>query len=138
MTRLYRVHGARRAFDAVSIHPYAARPKGVIRACEELRTLMDRHHDRKTPIWITELGWSTGGVGWAQSPFRASEAAQAKFLSRTYRRLIALRKRLRLRQVVWHGWQDAQPGTPWTVNMGLIRFDESAKPSLAAYARVAR
>jgi hypothetical protein len=138
MTRLYRVHGARRAFDAVSIHPYAARPKGVIRACEELRTLMDRHHDRKTPIWITELGWSTGGVGWAQSPFRASEAAQAKFLSRTYRRLIALRKRLRLRQVVWHGWQDAQPGTPWTINMGLIRFDESAKPSLAAYARVAR
>jgi hypothetical protein len=138
MSRIYKVHGARRAFDAVSIHPYAGRPKGVIRACRELRTILDRHQDRRTPIWITEVGWSTGGAGWAQSPYRASEAAQAKFLSRTYRKLIALRRRLRIQRVVWHGWQDAQPGTPWTINMGLIHFDESSKPSLAAYARLPR
>jgi hypothetical protein len=138
MSGIYRIRGAPRLFDAVSIHPYAARPKGVIRACRELRAIMDRHGDRRTPIWITEVGWSTGGVGWAQSPYRASEAGQARFLSRTYRKLIALRSSLRLRRVVWNGWQDAQPGTPWTINMGLIRYDESAKPSLAAYAGLPR
>jgi hypothetical protein len=138
MNGIYKVHGARRKFDAVSIHPYAARPKGVLAACLELRRIMDRHGDRKTPIWITELGWSTGGIGWENSPFRATEATQAMFLTRTYRKLIAERRRLRLRLVVWYGWQDAQPGTPWTLNMGLIHFDESPKPSLAAFAALAR
>jgi Glycosyl hydrolase catalytic core len=138
LSRIYRVRGARRTFDAVSIHPYAARPKGVIRSCRELREILNRHHDRKTPIWITEVGWTTGGVGWAKSSFRATEHAQAKFLSRTYRSLIALRSRLRLQRVVWHAFQDAQPGTPWTLNMGLIHNDESAKPSLAAYAALPR
>jgi hypothetical protein len=134
MNRVYKVRGARRAFDAVSIHPYSARPKGVVRACRELRLIMDRHRDRKTPIWVTEVGWSTGGVGWAESPFRATEPAQAAFLSSTYRKLIALRKKLRVQRVIWHAFQDAQPGTPWTLNMGLIHNDESPKPSLAAYA----
>ncbi|HEX3563084.1 MAG TPA: hypothetical protein VHU24_09635 [Solirubrobacterales bacterium] len=138
MQGVYRVHGARRAFDAVSIHPFAARPKGVLAACRQLRRIMNQHHDRGTPMWITELGWSTGGVHWRRSPFRASEATQAKFLSRTYRRLIASRRRLRLERVVWHTWQDAQPGTPWTLHMGLIHSDESAKPSLAAYAQLPR
>jgi hypothetical protein len=63
---------------------------------------------------------------------------QAQFLKRTYRKLIASRFRLGLERVVWHTWQDAQPGTPWTLHMGLIRSDESAKPSLAAYARLPR
>jgi hypothetical protein len=138
MRGIYRVHGARRAFDAVSIHPYAARPKGVLAACRQLREIMNEHHDRATPIWITELGWSTGGAGWAKSPYRSSESAQAKLLSRTYRKLIAERRRLRLRRVVWHAWQDAHPGTPWTLNMGLIHFDESPKPSLTAFARLPR
>jgi hypothetical protein len=138
MQGIYRVHGARRAFDAVSIHPYAARPKGVLASCRQLREIMNEHHDRTTPIWVTEVGWSTGGIGWAKSQLRASEPAQAKFLSRTYRKLIRLRRSLRLQRVVWHAWQDAQPGTPWTLNMGLIHFDESPKPSLAAFARLPR
>jgi hypothetical protein len=135
---LYRVHGARTAFDAVAIHPYASRPAEVLADCRQLRRAMNAHHDRKTPIWITELGWTTGGLGWSKSPFRATEAKQAKFLSRTYRRLIAARRQLRLQRVVWHTWQDAQPGTLWTLNMGLIHYDESPKPSLAAFARLPR
>jgi polysaccharide biosynthesis protein PslG len=138
MQGIYRIHGARRVFDAVSIHPFAARPKGVLAACRQLRQIMNGHRDRKTPMWITEVGWSTGGAGWASSPYRASEPAQARFLRRTYRKLIALRSRLHLQRVVWHTWQDAQPGTPWTLNMGLIHFDESPKPSLAAYAGLPR
>jgi polysaccharide biosynthesis protein PslG len=138
MQGLYRVHGARSAFEALSIHPYAARPKGVLAACRQARRIMNSHHDRATPMWITELGWSTGGVRWRQSPYRASEAGQAKFLSRSYRRLIASRRQLGLERVVWHTWQDAHPGTPWTLNMGLTHFDGSAKPSLAAYAQLPR
>ncbi len=138
MRGVYRVHGSRSAFDAVSIHPYASRPKGVLAACRELRGIMNRHGDRGTPMWVTEVGWSTGGTRLGKSPYKATDASQARFLSRTYRRLIARRFRLGLERVVWHTWQDAQPGTPWTLHMGLIRFDESAKPSLAAYAGLPR
>jgi hypothetical protein len=138
MNGIYRIHGARTAFDAVSIHPYAARPKGVLAATRETRRIMNGHKDRGTPIWITELGWSTGGTSWGKSPFRANEVGQARFLKRTYRRLIASRRQLGLQRVVWHTWQDAQPGTPWTLNMGLIHFDESPKPSLAAFAGLPR
>jgi hypothetical protein len=138
MNGIYRVRGARSAFDAVSIHPYASRPKGVLAACRELRRIMNAHHDPATPIWITEFGWSTGGVRWRKSPFRATEARQAKFLTRAYRSLLGSRRQLRLQRIVWHTWQDAQPGTPWTLNMGLIHNDESPKPSLAAFARLSR
>jgi hypothetical protein len=138
MRGIYRVHGARSAFDAVAIHPYASRPKGVLTACRQLRRLLNRRHDRGTPMWITELGWSTGGLRWGQSPLRATESSQAKFLSRTYRRLIAKRRSLGLERVVWHTWEDGVAGTPWTLHMGLIRADESPKPSLAAYAALPR
>jgi polysaccharide biosynthesis protein PslG len=135
---IYKVHGGRDAFDAVSIHPYATRPKGVLAATRETRRIMNRNHDGATPIWITEFGWTTGGVRWRTSFFRAKAPAQARFLSRTYRMLIASRSRLGLERAVWHTWQDGPPGTVWTLHMGLVHYDESAKPSLAAYARLPR
>ena len=135
---IYRVHGARSAFDAVSIHPYAARPKGVVAETRETRRIMNRRHDRATPIWITEFGWSTGGSHWGKSSFKANEPRQAKFLNRTYRLLIARRQRLGIERAVWHTFQDGPAGTPWTLHMGLVHFDDSPKPSLAAYAGLPR
>jgi polysaccharide biosynthesis protein PslG len=137
--RLYKVHGARRLFDAVAIHPYASRPGGVLAACREARRLMVRNHDRRAALWITELGWSTGGTHWGQSPFKATEAQQAKFLRASFAGLIRARKRLNLQLLIWHAWQDSTvAGLPWTFNMGLIRSDGSAKPSLAAYSSFAK
>ncbi len=100
---------------------------------------MNRHGGWATPIWITEVGSSTGGRRWGKSnPFKATELSQARFLTRTYRMLIASQQRLGLERVVWHTWRNGVPGSPWTLGMGLIHFDESAKPSLAAYARLPR
>ena len=139
MGRLYAIRGARKAFDAVAIHPYGRRPKDVLAATLQARRLMNRHHDRRTPLWITELGWSTGGVHWGRAPFKATEPQQAKWLRVTYRRLLHARARLRLERLVWHTWGDYEyPGSPWIFHMGLIRSDDSAKPSLAAFAGVAR
>jgi hypothetical protein len=139
MERLYRVRGVRRAFDALSIHPFGRRPKDVIASVREARRVLNRHGDRRTPIWITELGWSTGGNNWRKSPFRASESSQAKFLRASYSRLLGSRRGLRLERLVWHGWQDTtSPGAPWTLFMGLLRSDGSPKPSLAAFSSIAR
>ena len=135
---IYGVPGGSDAFDAVSIHPYSTRPKGVLAATRETRRIMNRHHDNATPIWITEFGWTTGGAHWRTSFFRAKAPTQAKLLSRTYRMLIAAGLRLGIERAVWHTWQDGPHGTPWTLHMGLIHNDGTAKPALAAYARLPR
>jgi hypothetical protein len=137
MNRLYRVRGARAAFDAVAIHPYASRPKGVLAAVRQARRIMNRHGDRATPMWITELGWTTGGTRWARSPFKATETQQAKFLRQSFRRLIHARRALRLQLLIWHAWQDAAVPGPWTMFSGLIRGDGSAKPALGDYSKIA-
>lgn len=137
--RLYRVKGARKAFDAFALHPYAGNPKGVILLSRKARELMDSHRDRRTPIWITELGWTTGGVGWARSPFKATPASQARFLRLSFRSLLRARKQLRLQKLIWHSWRDSSlAGSNWTLHMGLVDSSGSAKPSLAAFRRLAR
>lgn len=138
LTRLYRVPGARGLFDAVALHPYASEPRGVLEACLELRRLMAKHRDRRTALWITEVGWTTGGADFKRSPYRASEGGQARRLTRSFRLLIKSRGRLRLERIFWHGWRDYDgPGLdPWTAKMGLLRSDGSAKPSLSAFARL--
>ncbi len=139
LTRLYRAPGARRAIDAVAIHPYAKTPRGVLAACTEARQLINRKRDRRAPLWITEVGWSTGGAGLDLSPYRATEAGQALDLERTFRLLLRHRRQLRLHRVFWHTWQDLAGSTqPWTTQMGLLRADGSPKPSLSAYAAFAR
>ena len=135
---IYRVRGARRAFDAVAIHPYASRPKGVLSSTREARRIMNRHRDRRTPIWITELGWTTGGAHLRRSPFKATEATQAKYLSRTFHRLVRQRRRLHLQLLIWLAWQDTTlAGAPWTGFSGLVRGDGTPKPALRAYRRIA-
>jgi Glycosyl hydrolase catalytic core len=138
MQRLYRVHGIRRAFDAVAIHPYASRPKGVLAETRQARRIMNRHHDGATPLWITEVGWTTGGAHWRRSPFKATESQQARFLKRTFRRLLRARLALRLEHLIWFAWQDTtQAGAPWTGFAGLLRGNGTAKPSLSAYSAIA-
>jgi hypothetical protein len=139
LNRLYRANGARAAFDAVALHPYSMKPKEVLETCREVRKLMAKHHDRGTPLWITELGWTTSGARWASSPFRASEAKQAQNLRRSIKLLIRARRGLRLEEILWHAWRDYDgPGNdPWTFRMGLLRSDGTAKPAWNAFMGIA-
>jgi hypothetical protein len=134
---LYQVHGARSAFDALALHPYASRPKGVLASTREARRLMNRHHDRAKPLWITEVGWTTGGAHWGKSPFKATEAQQARWLRRSFNRLVRARQALGLQYLIWHAWQDSPTPTIATGYTGLIRGDGTAKPSLRAYGQIA-
>ena len=69
---MYRA-GARGLFDTLALHPYSRDVAGLLRLAERARALMNRRHDRSR-LWITELGWSTGGDA---SAFRVSERGQA-------------------------------------------------------------
>jgi hypothetical protein len=127
---IYTQPGARTLFDVVALNPYAPDARGVLDKLNQVRAYMDRRGDRRTPLWVTEIGWATGGP---RSPFRTSRRGQALRISRTFRALIAARGRLRLGRVVVFGLQD-RPYTAferpwWGPRVGL--FDLAGRPKPA-------
>ena len=137
LNRLYKVRHAKSLFDGVAIHPYATRPLQVLQVTQGIRRLMNQHGDRRKPIWITELGWTTGGQYWGQSLYRATLTQQATRVGRTARLLVAHRKQLGLQQVIWHTWRDrALPNDFWDGFMGLFTADGRPKPAWNALTQV--
>ena len=138
LRRLYKLRGGRRLFDAVGIHPYASRPMGVLRNTRSAREVMDKYGDRRKPIWITELGWTTGGSYWAQSLYRATLPQQAVRVGRMARLLVANRRKLALRRVDWFTWRDLDGSGKlfWAAYAGLFTADGQPKPAWSAFTQV--
>jgi hypothetical protein len=138
LDKLYRVRGIKRHFDAVSVHPYAKSPADVLQVLERARRSMTENKDRKTQLWVTELGWTTGGGGFSKSPYKATPKGQARKLSASFHLMLKHRRELRLTRAVWHTWRDLDVAPNlWTQYMGLFTADFSPKPAWYAYARVA-
>jgi hypothetical protein len=127
---IYAQPGARTLFDVVALNPYSPDARGVLQKLNDVRAYMDRRGDRRTPLWITEIGWSTSGP---RSPFRTSPRGQALRISQTFHALIAARARLRLGRVVVFGLQDrpyaASERPWWGPRVGL--FDLTGRPKPA-------
>jgi hypothetical protein len=81
LEQLYLALGERRGvFDAVGVHPYASDPANVGDEVVRVRSILDAHGDVKTPIDVTEFGWTTSGFPLQQhasDPRRATMLAEA-------------------------------------------------------------
>jgi len=130
LRKIYAQPGARTVFDVVALNPYSEHASGVLDKLNQVRAYMDRRGDRRTPIWITEVGWATGGPS---SPFRTSKAGQAAKIAGTIRTLLAARGRLRLERLILYGLQDrayvATEKPWWGPRVGL--FDMAGRPKPA-------
>jgi hypothetical protein len=124
ISALYR-NGAARLFDEADVHPYAADPERALGRTEQLRELMDRAGDGSKPIWITEVGWASGGQ---PSGLTVGPERQAEYLTRFFQLAADARERLRLRGVVWYALSDT-PGPLWPGHCGL--FDLNGDPTAA-------
>jgi hypothetical protein len=128
MSQLYRL-GAASLFDVAALHPYAPAPDDALRWVAELRTLMRRFGDARKPIWITEVGWASGG---APSGLTVGPARQTAYLRRTFEHAASERDRLGIAGVVWYSLADT-PGPFWPGHCGLFTVAGSAKPSWRAF-----
>ena len=112
------------------VNTFAQDTAGVLEAVRAARALTAARGD-DPPIWITELGWATGG---RPSAFRVSEARQARLVddprgsprgARTARGDF--------------NWKDSLPYRDgrdfFGLHTGLIRRDRSAKPALSSFSR---
>jgi hypothetical protein len=136
LARMYEA-GAKGSFDTLAVHPYSPDVAGLLALVESARTLMDRYGDR-SPLWITEFGWSTGGDA---SAFRVSERGQANRIAAALSALVAERRMLRLRGFILFKWKDSlapvgMAGDPWPLHTGLLDPGGAPKRGFWAFARV--
>ncbi len=135
LDQLYRSPGVKANFDAVALHPYAADTAELSAAVEGVRATMARHGDRRSGLYVTEIGW-----GSAYNPravaFEVGLRGQARELRRAYAYLLANRARLRLRQVDWFTWKDLQGSCSFCDSSGLFRQGARFKPKPAWHAFV--
>jgi hypothetical protein len=128
---LYRAGGGR-LFDAAAVHPYAGTPREAIRMVERARAVMSRFGERAKPIWITEVGWASGG---AASGLTVGPGTQAKYLKRTFTLAANERNRLAIAGVVWYSLNDT-PGPLWVGHCGLFDLAGQPKPAWGALAKL--
>lgn len=138
LEQLYRVRGVKANFDAVALHPYAADAAELRRIVEEVRQTMVRHGDRRSGLFLTEVGW--GSQGNSPISFEVGKRGQARELRAAYRYLIANRGRLKLQQVDWFTWKDMPGSCNFCDSTGLFRAGAKfrAKPAWHAFVSFAR
>jgi hypothetical protein len=130
---MYRA-GARGAFDQLAISAYGRTAGSVFRGVQRVRRTMNREGDRRTGIWITEVGWATAGprTGFTTTPLR-----QARLIGNLLNGLVARRTALKLRGVVYYTWRDQDPATAmrdyWGLHTGLLDAGGSPKPGYFAF-----
>ena len=142
LKRLYRVKGAKRSFDGVAPHPYAAKLKKapgnrtVLAQLALFRAAMRKGGDRNADLWITEIGWSSENGG---NPLNRGASGQANRLEQAFKYFQKKRRKLNIRNVTWYSWRDnlaADVGLcAWCPKSGLLEEDYDGKPSLRAFER---
>ena len=127
--------GAGRSFDTFAVHPYATDVEGVWEAVTAARRALKRHGSR-APIWLTELGWATGGP---QSRFTVGAQGQASRLTQLFDEYRGQSERLGIRGLVYFNWKDSTPyaGGPdfWGLHTGLLDINGAEKPGFLAFER---
>ena len=130
--------GGKGAFDTVAVHSYAPTPAAVLDRAKSIAAVIGKHGD-DAKLWITEVGWGTGGK---PGPLTVSRSRQAEHLARTLRGLQSQRDALKLRGVVVFQWRDPKPYTGrreiWPFYAGLLDDHGTPKPALAAVAKAAQ
>ncbi|HEY1236927.1 MAG TPA: cellulase family glycosylhydrolase [Solirubrobacterales bacterium] len=128
LTSIYR-HRGKKLFDAAAIHPYAGSPSKARDLIKDMRRTMNRFKDRRTPIWVTEIGWANGGE---RTGLTVGSKRQAAYVRQTFGQLAKNRRRLKIAGVIWYSWRDL-PGGIWFNHTGLFTEGNGPKPAWKAF-----
>ena len=121
---------ARGAFDGIAIHPYGHTLHQVDATIQRWRRALRGAGALDEEIWITEIGWASGGE---RHPLNVGLRGQARLLDEALSYFTRHRRRYNFAQVNVYSWRDAAPGADncsWCVKSGLVRYRERRpKPS---------
>ena len=134
---MYRVPGARAAFDVAALHPYASSLAGLEYAIRMTRQAMAQGGDGRTPLLISEIGVASEAR--LRTPFDRGRRGQARFLRRAFSQLASDRQTWQLAGAYWFAWRDAAFGDPicaFCEYAGLMDENGDPKPAWTALRRV--
>jgi polysaccharide biosynthesis protein PslG len=140
LKKLYRHRGFKREFDAVALHPYAPDVGHVLVQIQEMRRVMARFHDKRSPLWITELGWGSKHPTRA-TPLNRGPKGQKQLLKVTFPLLRHYHTRWHIRRVFWFRWRDPPPDSPgctFCTSSGLFRHSQKPKPSWRVFKHISK
>ncbi len=144
LRRLYNVPGAKHNFEIAAMHPYAPNLAQLRRAMKLARAAMKKAHDKRTPLWITELGWGSApkGSGNSQLELNKGVQGQRRMLAGAFKMIRRQRGSWRVRRLFWYDWRDRAKGAPapcsFCESSGLLRHSYEPKPAYSAFRRFAR
>jgi hypothetical protein len=144
LASIYRVAGARQAFDAVAVHAYTGEAPGVITILGRVRVTMRRYGDRRKPMVATEVGWpATVGRMESHFGFETTNAGQAARIRALLPLLARHRRRLGLSAFFLYTWLGSDvPGGTGFQFAGLRRVQRAGPlqttPAFAAFVQAAR
>jgi hypothetical protein len=137
--RLYADPRTRAAFEGVAIHPYGKSMRQIKRTVWRWRQEMRRAGGRRDRIWVTEIGWASGGM---KHPLNRGPRGQAELIREAFSYFAQKRAALRIASVVYYAWRDAAPGADqcdWCAKSGLLRYHgRKPKPAWHAFRSVAQ
>jgi hypothetical protein len=135
---LYRVPGIKSRFDGVALHPYAVDAETLAELAEEMREVVLDNDDRRTPLYITEMGWGSQN-NFQQVAFEQGIRGQVRQLRDSYSYLLTNRRRLNLKSTYWFSWKDVPGACSFCDSVGLFRAGPrfKPKPSWRTFVRIA-
>jgi hypothetical protein len=132
LDRLYEIEGAAETFDGIGAHPYAAKLSRAESQVELMRDSVERAGD-DAGMWITEIGWASGGE---ENPLNRGPEGQAQQLTDAYEFFLERREDWNIETVTWYSWRDyeAEGLCVWCPDSGLFEEDElDPKPAWEAF-----
>ena len=101
------------------------------------RKTMSKHRDRKTALWITEIGWGSANPA-GHSSLNRGLKGQKRMLDKSFRLFLRKRHKWRIQRVLWYTWRDPltdQGICSFCGSAGLLRHDRSQKPAYDAFVK---
>lgn len=130
---LYADPRSRAAFDGVAIHPYGASLRAIKRTMWKVRTELRADGGGSDPVWITEIGWASGGE---PNPLNRGPKGQAQLISEVFDFFTRKRRAFNVVNVDYYAWRDGAPDgeyCAWCRKSGLFPF-HSLRPKPAWHA----
>jgi hypothetical protein len=136
LNRLYRARRIKRSFDAVAVNPYAPQVRQVGRKIKRIRGVMRRHGDRRTALWITELGWGSHQPD--RFGLNKGVRGQKRILARSFKVIVRHRRAWHVRRLIWFEFRDppaSTGGCSFCTSAGLLTHRGKPKPAWRAFKR---
>jgi hypothetical protein len=130
LSRLYRSGDIKRYFDGVALHPYVSAAGAMKGEILNLRRVERVHHDSRTPIYVTEMGWGSDSN---ESRWERGLHGQARELNEAMSLLVSHRRSWRIGGVWWFSWHDLYDSCQFCDSAGLLNVDREAKPAWYAF-----